>query len=206
MIAPHVMVSFFITSVILALSPGPDNLFVLAQSAQNGRRAGYSVTLGLATGLMVHTVAVTFGLAAVVRSSALAFGILKYTGAIYLLSLAWQAFRSAAATGRQEMVPVLSSMALYRRGIVMNLANPKVSLFFIAFLPQFADPRQASMTAQFLQLGTLFILATLLVFSLIALFAGGVGERLCNSPFAQQLVNRIAALLFIAIACKLALS
>jgi len=206
MIETHLLLTFFMTSVILALSPGPDNLFVMAQSAQNGRSAGLSVTLGLASGLMVHTIAVAVGLAAMVHSSAVAFSTLKYIGAAYLLYLAWQAFRASAVTGQQEQVPVLSRGNLYRRGIVMNLTNPKVSLFFMAFLPQFANPRYGSMTAQFVQLGAVFILATLLVFSVISLLAGGFGDRLRNSSLAQKTVNRIASLLFIGLAVKLALA
>ena len=206
MIETHLLLTFFMTSVILALSPGPDNLFVMAQSAQNGRSAGLSVTLGLASGLMVHTIAVAVGLAAMVHSSAVAFSTLKYIGAAYLLYLAWQAFRASAVTEQQEQVPVLSRGNLYRRGIVMNLTNPKVSLFFMAFLPQFANPRYGSMTAQFVQLGAVFILATLLVFSVISLLAGGFGDRLRNSSLAQKTVNRIASLLFIGLAVKLALA
>lgn len=206
MIDSHVLLTFFMTSVILALSPGPDNLFVMAQSAQNGRGAGLSVTLGLASGLMAHTVAVAFGLAALVHSSALAFSALKYFGAAYLLYLAWQAFRASVETGQQKQVTVLTRGNLYRRGIIMNLANPKVSLFFMAFLPQFANPRYGSMTLQLFQLGVVFIGATLLVFSVISLLAGGFGDKFCHSSLAQKSVNRIAALLFIALAFKLALS
>jgi len=206
MIDSHVLLTFFLTSVILALSPGPDNLFVMAQSAQNGRIAGIVVTLGLASGLMVHTIAVAVGLAAFVHSSALAFTILKYIGAAYLLYLAWQAFRASAVTRQQVLVTVLSRGNLYRRGIIMNLTNPKVSLFFMAFLPQFANPRYGSMTAQFVLLGAVFIMATLLVFSFISLLAGGFGDKFRNSSLAQKTVNRIAALLFIALAFKIALS
>ena len=130
MIDKNVLLAFFSTSLILALSPGPDNLFVLAQSAQKGRVAGLFVTLGLATGLIGHTVAVALGLAAIVRASSLAFGILTYAGAAYLLYLAWQAFRAGAVKGHKQEVQVLSRSNLYRRGIIMNLSNPKVSLFF----------------------------------------------------------------------------
>jgi threonine/homoserine/homoserine lactone efflux protein len=150
MIDSNVLIAFFTASVILALSPGPDNLFVLAQSAQKGRMAGLFVTLGLATGLIGHTVAVAFGLAAIVRASTLAFSILKFIGAAYLLYLAWQAFRAGVAERSKEKAQVLSGKNLYRRGIIMNLTNPKVSLFFMAFLPQFADPRHGSMMLQFL--------------------------------------------------------
>jgi threonine/homoserine/homoserine lactone efflux protein len=206
MIDTHLLLTFFMTSVILALSPGTDNLFVMAQAAQNGRSAGLSVTLGLASGLMVHTIAVAVGLAAVVHSSAVAFSTLKYIGAAYLLYLAWQAFRASVLTGQQEQVPVLSRGKLYGRGIIMNLANPKVSLFFMAYLPQFANPRYGSMTVQFIQLGAVFILATLLVFSSISLLAGGFGDKFRRSSLAQKTVNRIASLLFIGLAVKLALS
>jgi threonine/homoserine/homoserine lactone efflux protein len=196
---------FFATSILLALSPGPDNLFVLAQSAQNGRTAGLFVTFGLATGLIGHTVAVAFGLAAIIYASAFAFAILKYMGAVYLIYLAWQALRVAATTGQQEPVQVLSKGSLYRRGIVMNLTNPKVSIFFMAFLPQFADPRHGSMMLQFFLLGAVFILATILVFS-ISVLAGGFGNKFRNSAPVQKAVHRAAAAVFIGLAIKLALS
>ena len=206
MIDSNVLLVFFTTSVILALSPGPDNLFVLAQSAQNGRTAGLFVTLGLATGIGAHTVAVAFGLAAIVHASAIAFTVLKFIGAVYLLYLAWQALRAAASTGEQNPVKALSRGNLYRRGIVMNLTNPKVSLFFMAFLPQFADPSHGSMTVQFVLLGAVFIMATLLVFSAVSFLAGGFGDKFRNSALAQKAVNRIAAAVFIALAIKLAIS
>lgn len=206
MIDSNVLLAFFSTSVILALSPGPDNLFVMAQSAQNGRKAGLYVTLGLGTGLIGHTVAVAFGLAAIVHSSMLAFGIMKFMGAAYLLYLAWQALRATTTTVQRQPVQALSRGSLYRRGILMNLTNPKVSFFFMAFLPQFADPHHGSMILQFFQLGGVFIMATLLVFGVISLFAGGLGDRFRNSALAQKTVNRVAALVFIGLAVKLALS
>ena len=206
MIDNSVLLAFFTTSLILALSPGPDNLFVMAQSAQKGRMAGLFVTFGLATGLIGHTVAVAFGLAAIIRASTLAFTILKFIGAAYLLYLALQAFRAGVATVKKEDVPAFSPGNLYRRGILMNLTNPKVSLFFMAFLPQFADPRRGSMMLQFFQLGGIFIMATILVFGLISFIAGGVGEKFSNSPLAQKIVNRIASAVFVGLALKLALS
>ena len=206
MIDNTVLLAFFTTSVILALSPGPDNHFVMAQSARTGRKSGLFVTLGLATGLIGHTVAVAFGLAAILRASSLAFTILKFIGAAYLLYLAWQAFRAGAATANKGDVQVFSRGNLYRRGIIMNLTNPKVSLFFMAFLPQFADPRHGSMMLQFFQLGAVFIMATILVFSVISFIAGGVGEKFSNSPLAQKIVNRTASAVFIGLAVKLALS
>ena len=206
MIDSQTLLVFFSTAMLLALAPGPDNLFVIAQSAQNGRTAGFAVTLGLCTGLIGHTMAVAFGLAAIVRASAMAFTILKGVGALYLLYLAWQAWRAGSVAENTEDSPALSGRALYRRGIVMNLTNPKVSLFFLAFLPQFADPRHGSMTLQFLQLGSLFILATLLVFGALSIVAGGLGDRFRRSPSALKLVNRVAAAVFVTLAVKLAIS
>lgn len=144
---------FFTTSILLALSPGPDNLFVMAQAAQQGRRAGLLVTLGLCTGLLVHTAGVTFGLAALFKASATAFALLKFAGAGYLLFLAWQAFHAGTETGPTANLDRLSGPRLYRRGIIMNITNPKVSIFFLAFLPQFADPARGSLAMQLLLLG-----------------------------------------------------
>lgn len=206
MIDHTVLLVFFSTSLLLALSPGPDNLFVLAQSARNGRMAGFFVTLGLSTGLIGHTIAVAFGLATIVQASAVAFTLLKFIGAAYLLYLAWKAFRAGASTESMGESRVFSGGTLYRRGIVMNLTNPKVSLFFLAFLPQFADPSKGSMMLQFIQLGGVFIIATILVFGAISFLAGGIGERFRNSLFAGKLVNRIAAAIFVALAVKLAIS
>jgi threonine/homoserine/homoserine lactone efflux protein len=206
MIDSQTLLIFFSTAILLALSPGPDNLFVIAQSAQNGRAAGFAVTLGLCTGLVGHTLAVAFGLAAIVRASAIAFTILKAAGAIYLLYLAWKAWGAGAAAGQTDAAQALSGQALYRRGIIMNLTNPKVSLFFLAFLPQFADPRHGSMALQFLQLGILFILGTLIVFGVLSLAAGGLGDRFRRSPSALKLVNRVASAVFVGLAVKLAFS
>ncbi len=204
MIDMPTLMLFFPAALLLALAPGPDNLFVLAQSAQNGRKSGFIVTLGLSTGLVGHTLAVAFGLAALIKASTVAFTLLKAVGALYLLYLAWQAWRAGAAAGDGERVQAQSAGELYRRGIVMNLTNPKVSLFFLAFLPQFADPARGSMVVQFLELGGLFMLATMIVFGLVSVLAGGLGERFRRSPSAVRTVNRSAAVVFIGLAVKLA--
>ena len=196
---------FFATSVLLALSPGPDNLFVMAQSVQNGRAAGLLVTLGLATGLVVHTLAVALGLAALVQASSLAFTLLKFAGAAYLLYLAVKAFRSGGDSAVAADVPP-DRVKLYRRGIIMNLSNPKVSLFFLAFLPQFADPARGPVVPQLLLLGLVFIAATLLVFGTLSLLAGGAGERLRRSERARTVINRVAGAVFTALALKLVLA
>lgn len=197
---------FFAASVALALAPGPDNLFVLTQSALHGRLAGFLVTLGLCSGLMVHTAAVSLGVAAVLRTSPLAFGLLKAAGAIYLLYLAWMTLRAPPMALDGSGPAALGRRQLFVRGIVMNVTNPKVTIFFLAFLPQFTDPTRGSPTLQVLLLGAVFMLATLLVFGGIAWAAGFIGARLRRSARAQVALNRIAAVVFAGLAARLALS
>ncbi|MDN3718734.1 LysE family translocator [Roseibium salinum] len=179
---------------------------MLTQSALHGRIAGLIVTLGLCTGLIVHTVAVAFGVAAIFKTSALAFTALKFAGAGYLLYLAFQAFRAGGAklSGRND--PPLTAFALYRRGIVMNVTNPKVAIFFLAFLPQFADPSRGSVPVQILLFGGLFIVATILVFGGIALGGGLLGAFLKRSHGAQVWLNRLAGVVFVGLAVRLAVT
>jgi threonine/homoserine/homoserine lactone efflux protein len=198
--------TFFAASLLLALAPGPDNIFVLTQSAIQGRTAGFLITIGLCTGLIVHTTAVTLGVAAIFQASALAFTALKLVGAAYLVYLAWGAFRAGASKMQNRPDEQLQGWHLYRRGIIMNVTNPKVSIFFLAFLPQFADPSRGPLSFQMIALGVVFIAATLLVFGGVALTAGSLGEWLKGSPRTQQAMNRIAALVFIGLAINLILA
>ena len=202
MLPVEVIPPFLAASILLALVPGPDNLFVLTQGALYGRRAGWLVVLGLCTGLIVHISAVALGVAVIFQSSPIAFLLLKTIGAFYLLYLAWSAWRASVQKVIGE-AKQLSAGKLYRRGIVMNVTNPKVSIFFLAFLPQFADPERGSLGMQVIQLGLLFQLATLLVFGGVALLAGSVGQWLAQSPKSQVILNRCAALVFILLAVKL---
>ena len=204
MIPVETIIVFFAASVALAFAPGPDNIFVLTQSALHGRKAGVLVTLGLCTGLIVHTSAVALGVAAIFQTSALAFNILKIVGAVYLLYLAWQAFRAGAENIDPAGETGLSLRKLYLRGVIMNITNPKVAIFFLAFLPQFADPALGSITIQMLMFGGLFIIATFLIFGSIAWFAGFLGEWLKGSTRAQVVMNRIAGTVFTALALRLA--
>ena len=195
--------TFFLAAILLALAPGPDNIFVLTQAALRGKIAGLAVTLGLCTGLIVHTTAVAVGIAAIFRTSALAFTVLKSLGACYLLYLAWKAFRAAATSIHPAKTSEISRARLYRRGIIMNITNPKVSIFFLAFLPQFADPARGPLTVQIILLGGIFIIATILVFGGIALLAGTIGEWLNRSARTQQIMNRVAGTIFVGLALKL---
>ena len=205
MIVLDTAIIFITSSVALALAPGPDNIFVLTQSALYGRKAGLLVTLGLCTGLLVHTAIVALGVATIFQTSPLAFNLLKISGGLYLLYLAALAFKSKSSTINNDGNS-LSYYKLYLRGIIMNITNPKVALFFLAFLPQFTDINLGSISIQILLLGLLFMLATLLVFSFIAINGGYLKQWLQQSPSAQIILNRIAGSIFIALAIRLFIS
>ncbi len=209
------LLAFFGVAVLLALSPGPDNLFVLMQSIQRGWRVGIAVVVGLCLGVVVHTTAVALGLAAVFAASSMAFTVLKWCGAAYLAYLAWGAWRApvaedasaggaaASGSGRTDIAGT-DLLVMVRRGVVMNLTNPKVLIFFLAFLPQFADPAIGPVGPQIFGFGAVFILAAFLVFGAIALFSGAFGNLLLRSPRAQFWLNKITAVVFVGLAVKLA--
>jgi threonine/homoserine/homoserine lactone efflux protein len=197
--------AFFGLALLLCYSPGPDNVFVLMQSAAHGRRAGLLVVLGLCTGLVVHTAALALGLAAVFAASAVAFTVVKFVGAAYLLYLAWGAWRApVSAAGDGPAMPALSPLKLYGRGVLMNITNPKGRLFFMALLPQFVQPAQGPVALQLLALGGIFIVATLLAFGSIAWLAGFFAQVLRGSARAQRGLNRVSALVFAGLALRLA--
>lgn len=200
------LTAFFGIAVLLALAPGPDNLFVLVQSAIWGRSAGMAVVLGLCTGVLGHTMAVAVGLAGMFAASPAAFTALKLAGAAYLAYLAWQAWRAPVGVGSMGRPDRLPATALYRRGVFMSLTNPKVMLFFFAFLPQFTRPDAGPVAWQIVTLGVAFMVAALLVFSAIAFFSGTFGQLLQRSPTAQRTLNRLAAVVFVGLAMRLATS
>ncbi len=198
------LLTFFFASLLLGLAPGPDNIFVLTQSALRGKKAGIVVMFGLCTGLIVHSLAVALGVAVVFQTSAIAFTALKFIGAGYLVYLAWKAYRAPSKKIQHSSNGEDNTWKLYRRGIIMNITNPKVSIFFLAFLPQFADPTRGPISLQLLLLGGLFILATILIFGGIALLAGALGQWLNRSERSQKVMNRIAGTVFLGLAIKLA--
>ncbi|MDO6593495.1 LysE family translocator [Neptuniibacter sp. 1_MG-2023] len=206
MIPVESLIMFITASALLAVVPGPDNLFVLTQSAIHGRAAGIMLSLGLCTGLIVHTSAVALGVAAIFQTSVVAFTVLKVIGAIYLVYLAVRAFQASADSVELTRRGALSLSALYRRGILMNITNPKVSIFFLAFLPQFVVPEKGAFTQQVFMLGGVFMLVALAVLCVIAMLAAGLGYWLNRSPVAQLYLNRLAGVVFIGLALKLATS
>lgn len=202
-----VIAAFFGASLLLALAPGPDNIFVLTQSALFGVKAGIMTILGLLSGVLVHTCLVAFGVAIIFQTSALAFTLLKCCGAAYLCWLAWQAFRAGSHKLQNDAKQSFMGYgALYRRGIIMNVTNPKVALFFLALLPQFCNPASGPMWLQIFCLGICFILAAAIIFCPVAFLGGKLAAKFNNSPRSQILLNRIAGVVFLCMALSLALT
>ena len=206
MLPIEVILPFVFASTLLALSPGPDNLYVLSQAAVNGTKAGVAITLGLCSGLIFHTTIVVFGVAALIQGSTVLFTVLKVIGASYLVYLAWQAFRANAAPVQLSEAPRLSYGKYFIRGVLMNITNPKVSLFYLAFLPQFADVARGNLVFQLVQLGGLFMLCAFWVFTMIAALSGWLGGAIARSSKVQLWLNRCTAFIFVGLAVHLVIS
>tara|TARA_B110000196_G_scaffold237984_1_gene206397 strand:+ start:182 stop:814 length:633 start_codon:yes stop_codon:yes gene_type:complete len=196
------IIAFVSASLVLSLVPGPDNLFVMSNSALKGWRAGFYTTLGLCTGLVGHTVLVAIGVSVIFQTSAIAFNALKIIGAFYLLYLAWLSLRSKELNlgGTKENN---SSRSYYFTGVVMNLTNPKVAIFFLVFLPQFVNSNNGSVTIQVFLLGLLFIFSALFVFTSIAYLSSFLEGVLNKSKTINKNLNLLAAIVYIALAVNL---
>ena len=209
------MFNFFIAALVVALAPGPDNLFVLAQSATHGARAGFSVICGLCTGICVQTVLLIVGVSALIAASPIAFFVLQCCGAAYLLYLAYKSFQVRAGVVKLDAGDAgemraggegagLSFRRLYLRGIIMNLTNPKAVLFALSFIPPAVDmSRDMSPSLQMVVLGAEFVTATFIVFGSIALLAGAVKRFMLNSPKANRNLNWFSGCVFVALAIAL---
>lgn len=200
------LVYFVAASVALTLLPGPDIIFVLTQSISRGKLAGMATASGLCTGLLFHTSAAAMGVSAILYRSALAFSILKYAGAVYLLYLAFKALKEGEALISSNASEERNISLLYRRGIFMNLLNPKVSLFFLAFLPQFVNLEAGNVPSQMIFLGIVFLVQALIVFFLVSVLAGYISIRILERPGIGKYVNRAKAGIFSVIGLELALS
>lgn len=200
------VLSFLGAAIVLTIMPGPDNLFTLAQSIAKGKSAGIYTTLGLCTGLLGHITAATIGISAIIYQSAFAFTIAKYAGAAYLLYLAYKSFKEKSSSFNINSDDTLDHKSLYKKGVIMNLLNPKVSLFFLAFFPQFINYESGSVSLQMLIYGVLFLIQTLVIFTVISIFAGQVGNYLRKNTSLSKKINIIQGSLFTLIGLKIAFS
>jgi len=194
--------AFFSASLLLAAVPGPDNVYVLSQSVINGKKSGFMVIFGLCCGLVIHTLSVALGLSAVIVALPLMYKILTILGAVYLLYLAWMSFKSIKPVHLQQS-NTLSNLKLYKRGIIMNVTNPKVVIFFLAFFPQFIDENSGNVAYQIILLGLIFITATIVVFGGIALLSSFIASHINSSLLIHKALHIITAIIFITLALHL---
>jgi threonine/homoserine/homoserine lactone efflux protein len=173
---------FFAGALIMLLTPGPAVLYIVARSVDQGRRAGIVSVLGIQTGALVHVVAATLGLSAILLTSALAFDLVKYLGAAYLIYLGVKSLLSKTPASGGDVVERRSLRAIYRQGVVVAILNPKTALFFFAFLPQFVDPARGSVPLQFLLLGLMFVAMASCTDGSYALLSGTAGSWLKRNP------------------------
>ncbi|MDI9358906.1 MAG: LysE family translocator [Phycisphaerales bacterium] len=198
------LVSFTLATLVLAIIPGPDNLFVLLQSMSYGKKAGFYVVLGLCTGLLGHTLLVTIGVANFIQTNTYAFRIIKIFGFCYLLYLAVRSW-TTPINKITHHVTMLSPIQLYRRGLLMNLTNPKVLLFVLALLPDFVNVKNGHITTQLATLGGDMIVITFIVFNMVAYLGSTISKLFLNNGQSQYYLTKITAIIFFLIAIKIIL-
>jgi threonine/homoserine/homoserine lactone efflux protein len=202
--------SFLVAALIVIASPGPDSLNSLAISVSRGRREGVAYAIGVGVGCMTHTLWAMLGISAVVAASATQFSIIKWIGVGYLLWLGVQALHSSgrfAVNDARDRGPPVSALQRFRQGLLTNALNPKVMLFFLAFLPQFVDPQRGlAVIWQLGLMGLTFTLVTAVAYSALAWSAGAVGVRLARQPRIALWLERATGTVFIAMAARLALA
>ena len=189
-----------IVTSALALSPGPDNIYVLMQSIVNGRKYGLATVAGLITGCLVHTSLVAFGVSAIIKESDRLYFIIKLLGALYLLFLAYRVYKSNGELSLgSDSIPKKSVSQLFKQGFVMNVLNPKVSMFFLAFFPGFLFSDAISSVIQFYILGILFMIVSLIIFSLIAIMAGSISNYITQNKSIGLYLKWLQIVVFIGI-------
>ena len=196
---------FVVASALLTIAPGPDIIYVLTRGVSQGVKAGIAAALGFATGCIFHTALAALGIAALIRSSPWAFDAVRYAGAAYLVWIGIQALRhrssfSVAAGGEPKALAIV-----YRQSVLGNMLNPKVTLFFLAFLPQFVDRSAGHEGWQLAWLGAIFMVQTAIIFSAVAVFSGWIGEWIRRKPAIGERLNMFAGLTFVALGIRVAL-
>ena len=197
---------FVVTSIAVILMPGPAMVFVISNGLTRGPKPSISAALGTTTGVFFHMFCATFGLAVILKTSAVAFTIVKVAGAVYLVYLAIKTLLSKDALVNELGERPKSGNSIFWQGIFINILNPKLSIFFLAFLPQFIEPALSSATSQTLVLGMIFIAMTILIFIAYGLFASLLRQRVLNSPRIMKAIKWCFASVFMALGVRLALS
>lgn len=203
----EVLYAFILATAALAIAPGPDNIYVLTQSISHGKKYGLATVGGLISGCLVHTALLAFGVSAIIKESDTLFFMIKLFGAIYLLYLAYSVFRAESSINLLGNTDAKKSLGqLFGQGFVMNVLNPKVTIFFLAFFPAFLFSEKLNMVWQFFILGGLFMLVSFVVFGSIALLAGYISDYMGRNSKVERILKWFRILVFIGIAVYILLS
>jgi len=197
---------FLLTALVLLLIPGPAVLYIVTRSVAQGRKAGMASVLGIELATLCHSMAAAFGLSAILLASALAFNVVRYLGAAYLVYLGIRTILSRAPSHASDNSPTPSLSQMFRKGFLVNLLNPKTALFFYAFLPQFVDPARGSSVLQILWLGALFVVLATITDSTYALISSAAGRLLTQRPGFQRVQKYVTGLIYISLGVAAALS
>ena len=200
--------TFLLTGILLNLTPGNDTIFILTKSIGQGKKAGIVSALGIGTGSMVHTILAAFGLSVIIAQSILLFNIIKYAGTAYLLYIGYKMLTDKSQLNNGDITgsKAIDYFKIYRAAIFTNVLNPKVALFFIAFLPQFIDPTLKDTVLPFLTLGLTFITTGMIWCLILATFASAIFARLKNNKKIATYINNICGLALVALGVKVALT
>jgi threonine/homoserine/homoserine lactone efflux protein len=196
---------FIAASALLAIAPGPDIIYVLTRGVAQGPRAGIAAALGFAAGCIFHTVLAAVGIAALIRSSELAFDLVRYAGAAYLVWIGIQALRHRSAFSVEAASDQKALATIFKQSVIGNMLNPKVTLFFLAFLPQFVNTPAGNVGWQMALLGVVFMGVTVVVFGAVAIFSGWIGDWVRRKPVIGERLNVFAGITFIALGIRVAL-
>ena len=200
----EILTAFIGATAALAISPGPDNIYVLMQSISHGKKYGLATVAGLILGCLVHTTLLAFGVSALIKANDNLFFAIKLFGALYLFYLAYQVFRSKGDINMSdEGVPKKRMSQLFRQGFIMNVLNPKVTIFFLAFFPGFLFSDELSTVIQFYVLGLLFMFVSAIIFSLIALLSGMISEYIRGNSKIGVYLKWLQIIVFVGIAVYL---
>ncbi len=197
---------FIIASLLLIITPGPDIIFLITQSLNNGSKAGFLTALGLASGNLVHTAAAALGISLIIQTSEIAFTSLKYIGVGYLLYLAYQMLTSNNLSNLNQVKLKSGYTSFYKKGLLINVLNPKIALFFLAFLPQFIPVSSTQQHIDIVFLGVLFATMVAIIFGSISLLAARIKNITHVKSISYKIFNKITATVFILLAFNLALS
>jgi threonine/homoserine/homoserine lactone efflux protein len=197
---------FLITTLIIVASPGTGVVYTLAAGLSRGGRASVLAAFACTLGIVPHLIAALTGLAALLHASAVAFEIVKYAGVAYLLYMAWQSLREHGTLKIEAKPDARSARQVLVDGILINLLNPKLSIFFVAFLPQFIAPTEPNVLLRMLELSGVFMAATFIIFAIYGLCAASVRDRIVGSPRVMTWLRRSFAAAFVALGAKLALT